>query len=70
MKMRGGLVLFFSSFFVVVVHESSSDPIKTEAELLPTANLRLHAFYMHPKHTHRMPYLFLRVHYEGSVKGQ
>ena len=41
-------------FVVSAVHESSSDPIMTEAAFLlsPTANLRLHAFNTHHTHTH------------------
>lgn len=47
--MRGGKR---RAFVVFAVHESSSDPIMTEAALplSPTANLRLHAFNTH--HTH------------------
>lgn len=49
--MRGGKS---GAFVVFAVHESSSDPIMTEAALplSPTANLRLHAFNTHHEHTH------------------
>ena len=49
-KMRGGKS---GAFVVFAVHESSSDPIMTEAALplSPTANLRLHAFNTHHAHT-------------------
>lgn len=41
------------AFVVFAVHESSSDPIMTEAALplSPTANLRLHVFNTHHTHT-------------------
>lgn len=49
--MRGGKS---GAFVVFAVHESSSDPIMTEAALplSPTANLRLHAFNTHHAHSH------------------
>lgn len=45
-------------FVVFAEHESSSDPIMTEAALLlsPTANLRLHAFYTRLVHTCTLTY--------------
>lgn len=63
MKMRREERRVSCIFSVLAVHESSSDPIMTEAALLPspTANLRLHAFYMPSKHTQTATSRFMRT---------
>ena len=60
-KMRGGKS---GAFVVFAVHESSSDPIMTEAALplSPTANLRLHAFNTHHAHTRTHTHTRMQTH--------